>query len=332
MTAPLADTFGRVHRDLRISLTDRCSLRCTYCMPADGVPWLRRDSLLTTDELVRVARVAVEAGITTLRLTGGEPLLRPDVVDVVARMAALEGPDGTPEISLTTNALKLPELAEPLVEAGLDRVNISLDTLRADRFLALTRRDRLDDTLAGIDAAVRAGLAPVKLNTVVMRGVNDDEIVDLAEFATTRGLHLRFIEQMPLDAGHTWDRGTMVEADEILDALTARWSLAERPGRGADPAQTWVLDGGPTTIGVIASVTRPFCGSCDRIRLTADGQVRACLFARTETDVRAVLRSGGSDSDVDAAIRRCLLGKKAGHDIDDPGFLQPTRPMSAIGG
>ncbi|WNM25455.1 GTP 3',8-cyclase MoaA [Demequina capsici] len=332
MTAPLADTFGRVHRDLRISLTDRCSLRCTYCMPADGVPWLRKDSLLTSDELVRVARVAVEAGITTLRLTGGEPLLRPDVVDVVARMAALEGPDGTPEISLTTNALKLPELAEPLVEAGLDRVNISLDTLRADRFLALTRRDRLDDTLAGIDAALRAGLAPVKLNTVVMRGVNDDEIVDLAEFATTRGLHLRFIEQMPLDAGHTWDRGTMVEADEILDALTARWSLAERPGRGADPAQTWVLDGGPTTIGVIASVTRPFCGSCDRIRLTADGQVRACLFARTETDVRAVLRSGGSDSDVDAAIRRCLLGKKAGHDIDDPGFLQPTRPMSAIGG
>ncbi|WP_062201815.1 GTP 3',8-cyclase MoaA [Demequina salsinemoris] len=328
----LTDTFGRVHRDLRISLTDRCSLRCTYCMPAEGVPWLQKDSLLTTEEIVRVARVAVEAGVSTLRLTGGEPLLRPDVVDVVSRLSTLIGPDGPPEISLTTNALALPRLAQPLVEAGLTRVNISLDTLRQDRFVALTRRDRLDDTLAGIDAAVGARLAPVKINTVVMRGRNDDEIVDLAEFAAERGLHLRFIEQMPLDAGHTWDRGTMVEAEEILAALTSRWELTEMPGRGADPAQTWLLDGGPTTIGVIASVTRPFCGACDRIRLTADGQLRACLFARTETDVLSVLRSGASDAEIDAAIRRCLLGKKAGHDIDDPGFLQPSRPMSAIGG
>ncbi len=330
--APLADTFGRTHRDLRISLTDRCSLRCTYCMPADGVPWLAKDTLLTTDELVRVARVAVEAGVDSIRLTGGEPLLRPDVVDVVARLSALSGPAGAPELSLTTNALRLPELAVPLREAGLERVNISLDTLRADRFLSLTRRDRLDDTLDGIAAALAAGLAPVKINTVAMRGVNDDEIVDLARFAVERGLHLRFIEQMPLDAGHTWRREEMVTADEILAVLRAEWALTELDGRGAAPAQTWLLDDGPASVGVIASVTRPFCGDCDRLRLTADGQVRACLFAREETDLRTVLRSGGSDAEIDAAIRRCLLGKKAGHDIDDPSFLQPTRPMSAIGG
>jgi len=332
----LTDRFGRVHRDLRISLTDRCSLRCTYCMPADGVPWLARSTMLTTDEIVQVARVGVENGITEIRLTGGEPLLRVDVVDVVRRLTALTGPSGSPEVSLTTNALRLPALASPLRDAGLSRVNISLDTLDRARFISLTRRDRLVETLAGIAAADAAGLRPVKLNAVAMRGVNDDEVVALTRFAVDRGYQMRFIEQMPLDGGHTWDRTEMVTQAEILARLNAEFTLTEVPGRGAAPAELWTVDGGPATVGVIASVTAPFCGSCDRLRLTADGQLRACLFSQGETDVRSLVRSEGSTADVDAAIadayRRCLAGKKAGHDIDDPSFLQPTRPMSAIGG
>jgi cyclic pyranopterin phosphate synthase len=332
----LTDRFGRVHRDLRISLTDRCSLRCTYCMPADGVPWLARSTMLTTDEIVRVARVGVEHGITEIRLTGGEPLLRVDVVDVVRRLTALTGPTGSPEVSLTTNALRLPALASPLADAGLSRVNISLDTLDRARFIELTRRDRLVETLAGIAAADAAGLAPVKINAVAMRGVNDDEVVALTRFAVDRGYQMRFIEQMPLDGGHTWDRTAMVTQAEILERLTAEFTLTEVPGRGSAPAELWTVDGGPATVGVIASVTAPFCGSCDRLRLTADGQLRACLFSQGETDVREIVRGDGVPTAVDAAIadayRRCLAGKKAGHDIDDPTFLQPTRPMSAIGG
>ncbi|MBO9555759.1 MAG: GTP 3',8-cyclase MoaA [Cellulomonas sp.] len=332
----LTDRFGRVHRDLRISLTDRCSLRCTYCMPADGVPWLARSTMLTTDEIVQVARVGVENGITEIRLTGGEPLLRVDVVDVVRRLTALTGPHGSPEVSLTTNALRLPALASPLRDAGLSRVNISLDTLDRARFISLTRRDRLVETLAGIAAADAAGLRPVKLNAVAMRGVNDDEVVALTRFAVDRGYQMRFIEQMPLDGGHTWDRTEMVTQAEILSRLNAEFTLTEVPGRGAAPAELWTVDGGPATVGVIASVSAPFCGSCDRLRLTADGQLRACLFSQGETDVRSLVRADGPASEVDAAIadayRRCLAGKKAGHDIDDPSFLQPSRPMSAIGG
>ncbi|MFW2514616.1 GTP 3',8-cyclase MoaA [Demequina sp. SO4-13] len=328
----LTDRFGRDHRDLRISLTDRCSLRCTYCMPAEGVPWLKSDTMLSTDELVRVARVAVEMGIEEIRLTGGEPLLRTDVVDVVDRLARLEGPAGRPELSLTTNALRLPALAAPLRDAGLARVNISLDTLRRDRFLELTRRDRLTDTLAGIAAADAAGLSPIKINAVAMRGVNDDEIVDLTRFCVEHGYQMRFIEQMPLDAGHTWDRHEMVTGEEILAALTAHWALTERGGRGAAPAQVWDIDGGPASVGVIASVTRPFCGTCDRVRLTADGQLRACLFARKESDLRMLLRDGSDDAALAEAIAACLRLKQPGHDIDDPSFLQPDRPMSAIGG
>lgn len=332
----LTDRFGRVHRDLRISLTDRCSLRCTYCMPADGVPWLARSTMLTTEEIVRVARVGVEHGITEIRLTGGEPLLRVDVVDVVRRLTALSGPSGSPEVSLTTNALRLPALASPLADAGLSRVNISLDTLDRARFIELTRRDRLVETLAGIAAADAAGLAPVKINAVAMRGVNDDEVVALTRFAVDRGYQMRFIEQMPLDGGHTWDRTAMVTQAEILERLTAEFTLTEVPARGSAPAELWTVDGGPATVGVIASVTAPFCGACDRLRLTADGQLRACLFSQGETDVRELVRSEDPAVDVDAAIadayRRCLAGKKAGHDIDDPTFLQPTRPMSAIGG
>ncbi|MDO8121576.1 GTP 3',8-cyclase MoaA [Isoptericola sp. b490] len=329
---PLADGFGREHRDLRISLTDRCSLRCTYCMPAEGVPWLPGPSMLGTDELVRIARVGVGLGLSEIRLTGGEPLLRPDVVDVVARLAALDGPNGRPEISMTTNALRLPALASPLREAGLARVNVSLDTLDRDRFARLTRRDRLPATLAGIAAAAAAGFAPVKLNAVVMRGVNDDEVVDLVRFAVAHGYEMRFIEQMPLDPGHTWDRGEMVTQAEILERLGKAFRLTEVGDRGAAPAERWVVDDGPATVGVIASVTAPFCGSCDRLRLTADGQLRSCLFARTETDLRTLLREGADDAALEAAFRTCVAGKKAGHGIGEPGFRQPDRPMSAIGG
>ena len=330
--APLVDSFGRVHRDLRISLTDRCSLRCTYCMPAEGVPWLPGNTMLTTDELVRIAAVGVALGITEVRLTGGEPLLRPDVVDVVARIAALTGPEGSPEVSLTTNALRLPALAAPLADAGLARVNISIDTLRRDRFAALTRRDRLHDVLAGIAAADSVGFAPIKLNAVAMRDVNDDELVELTRFAVDRGYEMRFIEQMPLDAGHVWSRVRMVTGPEILAALAEVFELTPIPGRGSAPAERWWVNGGPQSVGVIASVTAPFCGSCDRVRLTADGQLRSCLFARTETDLRGLLRGGADEATLEAAIRTCLAGKRPGHGIDDPTFLQPDRPMSAIGG
>jgi len=328
----LVDRFGREHRDLRISLTDRCSLRCTYCMPAEGVPWIAAPTLLTTPELVRVAAVAVAEGITEIRLTGGEPLLRPDVVDVVAALARLRGAAGPPEISMTTNGLRLADLAGRLVAAGLTRVNISIDTLRPDRFRSLTRRDRLGDTLAGIAAAGAAGLRPIKLNAVAMRDVNDDEVVDLVRFAVDHGYEMRFIEQMPLDAGHTWTRTSMVTGAEILERLAAAFTLSPVAARGSAPAELWTVDGGPATVGVIASVSAPFCGSCDRVRLTADGQLRSCLFARTETDLRTLLRSGADDAAVANAIHTCLAGKQPGHGIDDPTFLQPDRPMSAIGG
>ncbi|WP_084103246.1 GTP 3',8-cyclase MoaA [Demequina sp. NBRC 110056] len=336
MTAPrhpgLTDRFGREHRDLRISLTDRCSLRCTYCMPADGVPWLQRDTMLSTDEIVRIARIAVEMGIDEIRLTGGEPLLRADVVDVVSRLARLEGPAGRPELSLTTNALRLPALADQLHDAGLVRVNISLDTLRRERFHELTRRDKLTETLAGITAADASGMEPIKINAVAMRGVNDDEIVDLTRFCVDHGYQMRFIEQMPLDAGHTWDRQQMVTGEEILAQLRAEWTLVERSDRGAAPARVWDIAGTAASVGVIASVTAPFCGTCDRVRLTADGQLRACLFAREESDLRGLLRGGATDEELADAVAACLRLKRPGHDIDDPAFLQPDRPMSAIGG
>ncbi|MPV48484.1 GTP 3',8-cyclase MoaA [Pseudactinotalea sp. HY160] len=332
LRGPLADRFGRVHRDLRISLTDVCNLRCTYCMPAEGVPWLARANILTTDELVRTAEIAAALGIVEVRLTGGEPLLRPDVVDVVGRMAAIEGEDGPLEVSMTTNALRLTKLAPALREAGLARVNISLDTLHPERFQQLTRRDRFDDTLAGIEAAVAAGFAPLKFNAVAMRGVNEDELVDLVRFALSKGGQMRFIEQMPLDAGHIWSRETMVTGEEILAQLETAFTLTEAPGRGAAPAEKFLVDGGPGTVGVIRSVTRPFCGTCDRVRLTADGQLRNCLFARTESDLLGVIRGGGDDDDIARLMHTCIAGKLPGHGIDDPGFLQPDRPMSAIGG
>ncbi|SEB88420.1 cyclic pyranopterin phosphate synthase [Paramicrobacterium humi] len=329
---PLVDRFGRVHRDLRISLTDKCNLRCTYCMPAEGVPWLAKQNLLTTDEIERVARVLARLGIVETRLTGGEPLLRPDVVDVVRRLARIEGERGPLRVSMTTNGIRLDRLMDDLVDAGLERLNISLDTVRPDRFAELTRRDKIEDVFAGIEAARASGLRPLKLNTVAMRDVNDDEFCDLLRFAKAHDAELRFIEQMPLDAGHIWSRVKMVQGEEILEKLSAEFTLEEVGERGSSPAQLFLVDGGPTTVGVIASVTAPFCGACDRVRLTADGQLRNCLFAREESDLLGLLRAGGSDEDIARMLRQNIEGKRAGHGIDDPGFLQPDRPMSAIGG
>ncbi|RKN14632.1 GTP 3',8-cyclase MoaA [Micromonospora musae] len=327
----LVDRYDRVARDLRVSLTDKCNLRCTYCMPAEGLPWLAGPELLTDDEIVRLVGVAVRRlGVTEVRFTGGEPLIRPGLVGIVAAVAAL---DPRPRISLTTNGIGLDRLAPALRAAGLDRVNVSLDTLDPDRFTELTRRPRLDAVLAGMAGAAAAGLSPVKINSVLMRGVNDDEAPALLRFALAHGYELRFIEQMPLDAQHGWDRAAMVTADEILASLRREFDLRTDPAeRGSAPAETWLVDGGPARVGVIASVTRPFCGDCDRTRLTADGQVRACLFATEESDLRGALRAGADDEDLADRWRRAMWGKRAGHGIDDPTFLQPARPMSAIGG
>ena len=330
MSDALVDGFGRVHTDLRVSLTDRCNLRCSYCMPPEGLDWLPAPEVLTDDELVRVLGIAVgELGITQVRLTGGEPLLRRGLVDLVRRISALQP---TPELSMTTNGIGLARIVEDLAAAGLRRVNVSLDTLQRSTFVALARRDRIDDVLAGIDAARAVGLSPVKVNTVLMRGVNDHEALGLLRYCMDHGLELRFIEQMPLDAQHGWDRGVMVTADEIFERLTAAHTLTPVEERGSSPAEEFLVDGGPATVGVIASVSRPFCGNCDRVRLTADGQVRNCLFAREESDLRAALRSGADDEEIARRIRVSIAGKRAGHGIDDPTFLQPDRPMSAIGG
>ena len=328
----LADSYGRIATDLRISLTDRCNLRCAYCMPPEGLDWLPKPELLTDDELVRLARIGVEQlGITQIRYTGGEPLLRRGLPDIVARTAALRP---RPEISLTTNGIGLGRLAGALAEGGLDRINVSLDTLRPEVFRSLARRDRLDDVLTGLAAAAGAGLTPVKVNTVLMRGVNEDEAVELLRFCLAHGYELRFIEQMPLDAQHGWRREEMVTADEIVAALSAEFTLTsdDERVRGSAPAETFLVDGGPARVGVIGSVTRPFCGDCDRVRLTADGQVRNCLFARTESNLRDPMRSGASDDDLAGIWRRAVAVKLPGHGINEPGFLQPTRPMSAIGG
>ncbi|RKE18484.1 GTP 3',8-cyclase MoaA [Streptomyces sp. TLI_171] len=326
--APLVDRFGRVHTDLRISLTDRCNLRCTYCMPAEGLDWLPKAEVLTDGELLRLAGIAVHRlGIRTLRLTGGEPLLRRGLPGLVERLSTLGA-----ELSLTTNGIGLARLAPELKQAGLHRANVSLDTLRPERYAAITRRDRLADVLAGLAAARAAGLEPVKVNAVPVRGVNEDEIVDLVEFAVAGGYRMRFIESMPLDAQGAWNREAMVTAEEILGVLGERWRLVPVGRHGNAPAEEWRLDGTPHVVGVIASVTRPFCGGCDRVRLTADGQLRNCLFATEESDLRALLRGGADDDGIEAAWRACVARKGPGHRIGDEGFVRPDRPMSAIGG
>jgi cyclic pyranopterin phosphate synthase len=329
--AQLADRYGRIATDLRVSLTDRCNLRCTYCMPPEGLPWLPTPEVLTDDDVVRLVRIAVEQlGVTEVRFTGGEPLLRRGLVSILAACAGLSP---RPQTSLTTNGIGLERLARPLADTGLDRVNVSLDSLDRETFKTLAHRDRLDDVLLGLSAAHAAGLRPVKINSVLLRDVNDHDAVSLLEFALAGGYELRFIEQMPLDAHHSWKRSEMVTAEEILTRLSSRFTQTPDPAeRGSAPAERWLVDGGPATVGVIASVTRKFCGACDRTRLTADGQVRNCLFAREESDLRGALRSGADDDEIALRWQTAMWAKKPGHGIDDPAFLQPARPMSAIGG
>ncbi len=325
---PLVDGFGRVHRDLRISVTDRCNFRCTYCMPAEGLDWMAREDLLTYEELTRVARVCVERfGFNGIRLTGGEPTVRANLPVLIEQLSSL-GVD----LSLTTNGTTLTNLAPALVSAGLERINISLDSLKRERFEQITRRDELDKVLEGIDAAVSAGLAPVKINCVVMRGVNDDEIVDFARFGRERGVTVRFIEFMPLDAQGEWTNEQVVTKAEIVAAIGDVFPLEPVAERESDPAARWRYVDGGGEFGVIPSVTEAFCESCDRVRLTADGMLRHCLFATRELDLRTLLRNEATDDDLAAAITAEVGAKWAGHQINQVHFIRPARSMSQIGG
>ncbi|MFZ1179025.1 MAG: GTP 3',8-cyclase MoaA [Mycobacterium sp.] len=334
-TGPLLDTYGRVATDLRVSLTDRCNLRCSYCMPADGLDWLPGEQLLQSAELARLMRIAVtRLGVTSVRFTGGEPLLARHLEEVVAAAASLRP---RPEISLTTNGVGLERRAVALAQAGLDRVNVSMDSVDRDHFAAITRRDRLSDVLAGLAAAKDAGLTPVKVNAVLDPTTGRDDVVGLLRFCLEHGYQLRVIEQMPLDAGHQWRRGAALSADDVLAALRQHFRLRPDPApRGSAPAQLWLVDTGAGTpsgkFGVIASVSHAFCSTCDRTRLTADGQIRSCLFSAQETDLRGLLRGGAPDDVIEAAWRAAMWSKPAGHGINDPNFIQPDRPMSAIGG
>ncbi|HEX7277209.1 MAG TPA: GTP 3',8-cyclase MoaA [Acidimicrobiales bacterium] len=329
-SVPLVDPFQRVVRDLRISVTDRCNFRCGYCMPEEGMDWLPRAEILTYEEIERVARLCVDRwGFTGIRLTGGEPTVRAGLPVLVAKLAAL-GVD----LALTTNGATLRLLAADLRAAGLQRINISCDSLRPDRFRAVTHRDALPQVLDGIDAALEAGFSPVKVNAVLLRGVNDDEVVDFATFGREKGVVVRFIEFMPLDADGAWTGEQVVSAAEILAAIGAVYPLAPvaAGARGSQPAERYVYADGGGEIGIVPSVTRSFCGSCDRVRLTADGMFRNCLFATEETDLRALLRSGASDDDLAAAIEADVGRKWAGHAIGQVHFVRPARSMSQIGG
>ena len=324
----LIDPFDRVVRDLRISVTDRCNFRCTYCMPEEGMQWMPRSEILTFEEIERLARICVEHyGFNGIRLTGGEPTIRAHITTLVSKLAAL-GVD----LAMTTNGATLRHHAHDLREAGLRRINISLDTLDRDKFARMTRRDELDNVLEGIEVATQTGFDRVKINAVVERGTNDDEIVDLARFGRDTGVEVRFIEFMPLDASDEWQRTKVVGQDEIVAAISAEWPTELVPATGAAPANLWrYLDGGGT-VGVIPTVTKPFCGDCDRVRLTADGQFRTCLFATDEFDMRAALRSGETDEQIAERIKAAVGTKWAGHQINQVNFIRPKRTMSQIGG
>jgi cyclic pyranopterin phosphate synthase len=329
---PLLDSFGRRAKDLRISITDRCNFRCTYCMPEEGLAWLERSELLSYEEQARIAQICVERfGFEGIRITGGEPTVRGQL----PRLFELLAPLGV-DLAMTTNGVRLPDLAADLAAAGLQRVNVSLDSLRRETFLALTKRDELDRVLAGIDAALATGLDPVKLNAVVIRGVNDDEVVDLAAYGRANGVGVRFIEFMPLDAQGDWTMDQVVPADEILDRIDAVFPLeSETAGidhDGAEPAARYRYRDGIGDVGVIPSVTAPFCESCDRVRITADGKFRTCLFALDEFDLRSILRGDGSDDELADEIARAVGMKWAGHHIGRVDFVRPDRSMSQIGG
>ena len=330
----LVDSFGRVVRDLRISVTDRCNFRCTYCMPAEGMTWLDRSEVLTDEEIERVARICVETfGVDSLRLTGGEPTVRAHLPQLIAKLAALRLPDGTkPDIALTTNGATLRNIALELRDAGLDRINVSLDSLKSERFFAMTRRDELHNVLAGIAEAQVAGFSPMKVNAVVERGANDDEILDLVRYGRDNNVEVRFIEFMPLDATNEWERNKVVSQDEIVATIAAEFPLELMPSRGAAPADRWRFLDGKGTVGVIPSVTHPFCGDCDRVRLTSDGQFRTCLFATDESDIRSLLRNGGTDEEIAELIQVAVGAKWAGHQINQVNFIRPNRSMSQIGG
>lgn len=326
----LADTYGRVATDLRVSLTDRCNLRCQYCMPPEGLEWMPHEEVLSDDEVIRLVRIGVELlGIDSVRFTGGEPLLRRGLASIIAATKKI---NPAVETSLTTNGLGLKHTARALAEAGLDRLNVSLDSLDPAVYKEITLRDRHADVIDGLAAARDSGMHPVKINAVLLRGVNDHEAPKLLAWAMDEGYQMRFIEQMPLDAQHKWSRNTFVTADETLAMLSEHYTLTARDDRGHAPAERFTVDGGPHTVGIIGSISKPFCADCNRVRLTADGQVRNCLFAREESDLRAALRSGASDDDIAQLWVAAMITKRAGHGIDDPSFLQPTRPMSAIGG
>ena len=329
VVGPLVDPFGRVHDDLRISVTDRCNLRCTYCMPEQGMTFLPRTELLTFDEIVRSASVARDLGVSSVRITGGEPLVRRGIPDLVARLAAL----GFEDLALTTNGMLLADQAVALAEAGLNRVNISCDSLRPERFGTIRRRGDLTNVLRSMDVAEAAGLGPVKVNVVLIRGRNDDEVLDFAAFARTTGRTVRFIEYMPLDAEGAWDREQLVPGDEVYRRVGARWPLEPDPAEaGPAPAQSFRFADGRGHVGLISSVTQPFCGTCNRLRLTADGAIRNCLFSDDELDARYLLRHGADDGRLALLLRRAVWGKRPGHGIDEPGFLRPARSMSMIGG
>ena len=330
----LVDSFGRVVRDLRISVTDRCNFRCTYCMPAEGMTWLDRSEVLTYEEIERVARICVETfGVDSLRLTGGEPTVRAHLPQLISKLAALRLPDGTkPDIALTTNGATLRNIALELRNAGLDRINVSMDSLKPERFFAMTRRDELHNVLAGIAEAQIAGFSPMKVNAVVERGANDDEILDLVRYGRDNNVEVRFIEFMPLDATNEWERNKVVSQDEIVATIAAEFPLELMPSRGAAPADRWRFLDGKGTVGVIPSVTHPFCGDCDRVRLTSDGQFRTCLFATDESDIRSLLRNGGTDEEIAELIQVAVGAKWAGHQINQVNFIRPNRSMSQIGG
>jgi cyclic pyranopterin phosphate synthase len=337
----LIDPYGRTVRDLRISITDRCNFRCTYCMPEEGMKWLPREEVLTYEELARVASICVgHFGVDGIRLTGGEPTMRAHLPILVQKLAVLQVPAdasspraGKPiDLAITTNGATLRLIAQELRNAGLARINISLDTLKKDRFFEMTRRDELEHVLDGIDAAIDAGFSPVKINAVVQRGINDDEIVDLATFGRDKGIEVRFIEFMPLDASGTWDNAQVFSQEEIVAAISKVFPLELIPARGAAPADRWRYLDGKGTVGVIPTVTKPFCGDCDRVRLTADGQFRTCLFATNEFDLRVMLRNGADDDAIAAEIKRAVGTKWAGHNIGNVTFVRPRRSMSQIGG